>query len=1142
MPLPTSGAISIGDLRTEFYSGRTSASITCLNVSGLTFEELLRNGSMSGHVTGSTVLAGNVVRGKAKPEFFSMIVSSSDGDSVDLGMAIYSHDDTGLSVFSEPLPFGGQFSDDKTPYKNLAVGGQLVAKYKLGTGSQATGNWVLVFTLPTIAHNFEYTLLSSVYDSIDLNTITTDPDTGEQSVRSKNIVPTRTGTGTWDIWDWVRGKSFVLGPPRELEHFVRRTETADAILCLWSDSNNVPEMLPASRVAVHANIPNSFIQPGSNTDNLPAYGSTGISLSAYRGQGENTSFIIDQTYSELNLYDWAVAEGWNQTSPLVVTINEKDSSDNDIWLYSDSTANGGLIIDSDFPSAYSVTIINNGKIAGKGGDGNSNPGGPALQILSGGPSAVVINNNDTGFIAGGGGGGRTTLGGGGAGGGTGAGNNPDFPNRGTPGEIGEAGAFGDACGGTGGNTQNGTPGAGGGRILSSTFNTAGASNSSGDSGNGATGGGAWGTNAINGGAGGVAITTATGTTITLTDNGTIYTPGTLVTGDVPPVPFWDYPQQTLINGSTWTKPSSIGDDDWVVFYLIGGGGGTNTAGGTSFGGGGGAYLIAVKGDEVPSSVSYSIGAAGLTGFDGLIGGNSGGNVTSGEATTITLTPNGTTTIFSAFPGEEAIGVTAEISSQNEPSFNPGGTGGQGRLYWRDAQGTLTNALVFTDISAKSLLQLPSGSNSPTRLRGGEGGATEGVTYNLRGLGDLPGGNSDWGGAGFSEAATTGVSTFGNAGGSAESGNIRIYWDFTPPSIITLDVTDGNFKDATGSIVPVEATQTITRDVTYGLAADEWRVNYIQSQGGGAYIRIWYDGDLVYTGGVGDRDDIDDTTELTVDVDGTDITFVKGTQFNTETTVQNVIYQRSFGISSDATSFTPIRNGRAAIVALGAGGAGGCSLRRIDGTQNNNAAWGGGAGGMAVSLLNVTTSMTFTCSIGAGGQANLLETAGASVVVESGDDGNNTTVSGNGINLKGFGGTGGVGGYVGSEGPGRNKRSILGGIAEGGLYNIQGGRAGDEPGLLIGTHGGSPAQPDFRIYQGYSTQQLSLPSPFEGGALGSITGVGGAGGKAINGTVLAGSGSIYGAGGGGFARSSRQANISGIAGNGEDGAVMIVYFD
>ena len=1142
MPLPTSGAISIGDLRTEFYSGRTSASITCLNVSGLTFEEIMRNGSMSGHVTGSTTLAGNVVRGKAKPEFFSMIVSSSDGDSVDLGMAIYSHDDTGLSVFSEPLPFGGQFSDDKTPYKNLAVGGQLVAKYRLGTGSQATGNWVLVFTLPTIAHNFEYTLLRSVYSRIDLNSITTDPDTGEQSVRTKNIIPTRTGTGTWDTWDWVRGKNFVLGPPRELEHFVRRTETADAILCLWSDSNNVPEMLPASRVAVHPNIPNSFIQPGSNTDNLPAYGSTGISLSAYRGQGENTSFIIDQTYSELNLYDWAVAEGWNQTSPLVVTINEKDSSDNDIWLYSDSTANGGLIIDSDFPSAYSVTIINNGKIAGKGGDGNSNPGGPALQILSGGPSAVVINNNDTGFIAGGGGGGRTTLGGGGAGGGTGAGNNPDFPNRGTPGEIGEAGAFGDACGGTGGNTQNGTPGAGGGRILSSTFNTAGASNSSGDSGNGATGGGAWGTNAINGGAGGVAITTATGTTITLTDNGTIYTPGTLVTGDVPPVPFWDYPQQTLINGSTWTKPSSIGDDDWVVFYLIGGGGGTNTAGGTSFGGGGGAYLIAVKGDEVPSSVSYSIGAAGLTGADGLVGGNTGGNVTRGEATTITLTPNGTTTIFSAFPGEEAIGVTAEISSQNEPSFNPGGTGGQGRLYWRDAQGTLTNALVFTDISAKSLLQLPSGSNSPTRLRGGEGGATEGVTYNFRGLGDLPGGNSDWGGAGFSEVATTGVSTFGNAGGSAESGNIRIYWDFTPPSIITLDVTDGNFKDATGSIVPVEATQTITRDVTYGLAADEWRVNYIQSQGGGAYIRIWYDGDLVYTGGVGDRDDIDDTTELTVDVDGTDITFVKGTQFNTEVTGAGATYQRDFGISRDVTSFTPIRNGRAAIVALGAGGAGGCSLRRIDGTENNNAAWGGGAGGMAVSLLNVTTSMTFTCSIGAGGQAISIQTQGAAVVIENGDEGDNTTVSGNGINLKGFGGLGGVGGYVGSEGPGRNQRPILGGIAEGGLYNIQGGRAGDEPGRLIGTHGGSPAQPDFRIYQGYSTQQLSLPSPFEGGALGSITGVGGAGGKAINGTVSAGSGSIYGAGGGGFARSSRQANISGIAGNGEDGAVMIVYFD
>ena len=90
---------------------------------------------------------------------------------------------------------------------------------------------------------------------------------------------------------------------------------------------------------------------------------------------------------------------------------------------------------------------------------------------------------------------------------------------------------------------------------------------------------------------------------------------------------------------------------------------------------------------------------------------------------------------------------------------------------------------------------------------------------------------------------------------------------------------------------------INTPITYALAVDEWRVSYIQSQGGGARIQIYYEGSLVYNGGVGNRNTIDQTTELTVDVDGTDITFVKGTQFNLEESLNTgAVYQRDFAIS------------------------------------------------------------------------------------------------------------------------------------------------------------------------------------------------------------------------------------------------------
>lgn len=71
------------------------------------------------------------------------------------------------------------------------------------------------------------------------------------------------------------------------------------------------------------------------------------------------------------------------------------------------------------------------------------------------------------------------------------------------------------------------------------------------------------------------------------------------------------PNVTLTTSGTWTKPGSIGDDDWVVFYLVGGGGGGSGSSTWYRGGGGGAAtLFAALGQHIPSSVVYTIGNGG----------------------------------------------------------------------------------------------------------------------------------------------------------------------------------------------------------------------------------------------------------------------------------------------------------------------------------------------------------------------------------------------------------------------------------------------------------------------------------------------------------------------------------------------------
>ncbi len=230
-----------------------------------------------------------------------------------------------------------------------------------------------------------------------------------------------------------------------------------------------------------------------------------------------------------------------------------------MWVWSDSTSIAALTID------IPCTIINDGKIIGKGGQGGNyvgvraTSGGPAINVTS---SGVTITNSSGAYIAGGGGGGgyyqdqsnpsdAHAGGGGGAGGGNGGTGrvNQGYWQAGVGGALNASGTD----GGNGGNSNNVTGGGGGagggsgsqqygggggGRILPGTGGSS-ASNASnggsaGNAGNSnsnflAGGGGGWGAAGAygggttgtfsNGGAGGAAIS---GTSRTLSNSGTIY--------------------------------------------------------------------------------------------------------------------------------------------------------------------------------------------------------------------------------------------------------------------------------------------------------------------------------------------------------------------------------------------------------------------------------------------------------------------------------------------------------------------------------------------------------------------------------------------------------------------------------------------
>lgn len=186
-----------------------------------------------------------------------------------------------------------------------------------------------------------------------------------------------------------------------------------------------------------------------------------ISFSDFYGTRKTSPMVyknLSTSLQEVNLRTWAVNNGWNQTTPITVTI------DPGVYVWSDNTSIAAMTIDGSWPGG--LTVVNNGYIMGRGGDGGSitgisgtdscnyTPAGSGGPAISTSVNFTLVNNS---YIGGGGGGGgyaqdspvSTFYGSGGSGGGGAGGGKGGFIIRnygyqaegGAIGQVGKNGVF-----------------------------------------------------------------------------------------------------------------------------------------------------------------------------------------------------------------------------------------------------------------------------------------------------------------------------------------------------------------------------------------------------------------------------------------------------------------------------------------------------------------------------------------------------------------------------------------------------------------------------------------------------------------------------------------------------------------------------
>lgn len=293
------------------------------------------------------------------------------------------------------------------------------------------------------------------------------------------------------------------------------------------------------------------------------------------GGGGLFRHTITSNQLQLSLYDYLRGINWMPFQPVQLTINSG------VYIWSDSTSTAALTIPSSIKTQ--VTIINNGYILGRGGNGGTpfnagSNGGPAISNAA---SNIVLINGSGAFIGGGGGGGGGGAGegqsGGGGGAGGGRGGNAQTTG-GAGGAPGYAGSDADLGGDTSGGQRNNTLGKGGA--------------------NGGSGAGRQendGTDSGAGGGGGGRIPTNT-------------------------------------NGVNALYPTGIGADNPAGY-----GGGQNQAGGAY-----GYYLWQSPGSAGPRDVGAAGGGGGYGTSGGAGGGGSGGSGGAAiSGTSVSLTNNGT---------------------------------------------------------------------------------------------------------------------------------------------------------------------------------------------------------------------------------------------------------------------------------------------------------------------------------------------------------------------------------------------------------------------------------------------------------------------------------------------------------------------
>lgn len=142
---------------------------------------------------------------------------------------------------------------------------------------------------------------------------------------------------------------------------------------------------------------------------VPASGSA-IGLTNFYGKANKFVATITASVQQLNLRTWLISQGWDQNRRPEVTINSG------VYIWSDNTSVAALDMGGSYPKG--LTIINNGFIIGRGGNGAdaaavySATTGVTIPVANGGAGGNAINltgpvtiDNTNGYIGGGGGGG-----------------------------------------------------------------------------------------------------------------------------------------------------------------------------------------------------------------------------------------------------------------------------------------------------------------------------------------------------------------------------------------------------------------------------------------------------------------------------------------------------------------------------------------------------------------------------------------------------------------------------------------------------------------------------------------------------------------------------------------------------------------